>query len=67
MYTYYVSIHICVRSPRGKAMPLQTVMPYMRKEKPWRFIIAQLKSSAGGKGAAPLRVQLIAPAQSLRI
>ena len=67
MYTYYVSIHICVRSPRGKALPLQTVMPYMRKEKLWRFIIAQLKSSAGGKDAVPLRVQRIAPAQSLQI
>ena len=50
MHTYYVSMHICVRSPRGKALPLQTVMPYMRKEKPWRFIIAQLKLLAGGKG-----------------
>ena len=67
MHTYYVSMHICVRSPSGKALPLQTVMPYMRKEKPWRFIIAQLKLLAGGKGAAPLRVQLIVPAQNSRI
>ena len=67
MYTYYVSIHSCVRSPRGKALPLQTVMPYMRKEKLWRFIIAQLKSSAGVKDAALLRVQLTDLAQSSRI